>query len=43
MSNSMSTRKRVLSETIRKSLLFLQREVLEVLEVMKLVIESEGN
>lgn len=44
MSNSISTtRKRVLSKTIRKSLLFLQREVLEVLKVVKLITESRRN
>lgn len=39
-SNGMSIRKRVLSKTIRKSFLFLQREVLEV---AKLIIESGRN
>lgn len=42
MSNSMSARERVLRETVRKSFLFLQREVLEVL-VVKLITERERN
>lgn len=42
MSNSMSARERVLRETVRKSFLFLQKEVLEVL-VVKLITERERN
>ena len=33
-SNSMSTRKRALSKTIRKSFIFLQREVLGVVKLI---------